>query len=536
MKPKSMRPICLPMSQVRLLQLYTKRSPSPESSAINVWEELVQDLTACQETLIGARGEKGARREEQTPLGVSPLERPDNQEDIRQRRVRRDQESAGEARQRAVQEAADTWATALFEHGLARERAGQASFQEHDYPAAQSAYQDAVALFDQAHDQAREEAQGKRRRQEQARQLAHQAQQEMQAAKTTAEGYGARERARKLYTHGLQLREQADELWDAKEYEPATQRYTEARVYFADAETLAQGELQAPELQAQDDEHTLHEAIQELGRHTQAVQPGRQTVQDTTPRQTAPLPSSAGAGQDEQQDQQSEIEAEAQRQLSHTTQLRQQAEHLQQAGEQFGDAQDTPTLHYVDSLFQRACGMYRRGEEQLSAGHIERAYELLLEAGDLFTEVLQTAQPEQTGTHHRMPPIVTGTGGHEQEAATARAEAQAAQREVLAQFGDTLFPTEFQAAVSLLETTEQTFHQGDFETVQADFVRCTARFQELLGLVETQRQQRQLVQPTQQNEQGEQAEKDETNLDEQTGTRRTLSRVVSKILERRKNG
>jgi len=62
---------------------------------------------------------------------------------------------------------------------------------------------------------------------------------EMAAAKAEAEHYGARERARSFYGHGLAVEAQAEDLWERQSYPQAAQAYGEAIRFFADARELA---------------------------------------------------------------------------------------------------------------------------------------------------------------------------------------------------------------------------------------------------------------------------------------------------------
>jgi WD40 repeat protein/serine/threonine protein kinase len=171
----------------------------------------------------------------------APVERPDDVADIeeqirklgeerRKRLASTAQTQARESRERAVKDGGGRWATAVFQQALGSEERGHALLRAQDYEGAQAAYQEAVAFFTRAGEDAKTAA------------LVHQveqARQDMATAKTEAERFGARERARTFYGRGLALQAQADELCNAQAYEKAKQLYTEASSIFEDARELA---------------------------------------------------------------------------------------------------------------------------------------------------------------------------------------------------------------------------------------------------------------------------------------------------------
>ncbi len=135
-----------------------------------------------------------------------------------------------ESREKAAREGGVQWAAELFQQGCAREESGFEHFHRRHYDQAREAYQDAANLFAQACEKAIAEALVQR---------AVQARENVAAAKLEADRYEARKRARSLYSRGLTVQAQADELWDHQSYREAWQLYGEARNLYEDAHELA---------------------------------------------------------------------------------------------------------------------------------------------------------------------------------------------------------------------------------------------------------------------------------------------------------
>jgi len=202
-------------------------------------EDFLRDLDACTAavdhtemvvlpappTHYASRGEKTQDELKELEAQIRTLE-----DERRKRLVLSVQTQAREARERAAREGAGKWAAALLQQGLTQEERGHAHLRAREYQPAQTAYQEAVGLFTRACEEAVTAA---------AFHMAEQIRQEMTAAKTEAERYGAREKARTFYGRGLALQAQADELWESKTYEQACQEYAEARGLFEDARDLA---------------------------------------------------------------------------------------------------------------------------------------------------------------------------------------------------------------------------------------------------------------------------------------------------------
>lgn len=171
------------------------------------------------------------------------------------------QTQARDSREYAVQDGAGRWATARFQQGLEREERGHALLRNQEFGQAQQAYQEAVSLFTQAGEEAKATA------------LLHQVEQtrkDMETAKTEAERYGARERARTFYDRARALQAKAEALWKEKLYEHASQCYAEAHGIFADARERAY------RLGLKEGAETAREAMNAI--RAQALQEGAESV------------------------------------------------------------------------------------------------------------------------------------------------------------------------------------------------------------------------------------------------------------------
>jgi len=188
-------------------------------------EELLQDLEACQATLtdtgsfilpLPGRDDTQSRNE---PSEIEDLEaRIQQLEEERQRRlVATLREQVRGAREKATSEGAGQWASAAFQQGLALEERGGEQLRAGNFSQARETYQEAIDIFTQAGEEAVTVA---------LLRSVEQARQEMMAAKTEAERYGARDKARAFYGRGLALLAQADELWEHETYQQAGQMYT----------------------------------------------------------------------------------------------------------------------------------------------------------------------------------------------------------------------------------------------------------------------------------------------------------------------
>lgn len=203
-------------------------------------EELLQDLEVCRGSTSpdgGAPVFVPPPTREEPPSSAEKSEVAELDERIRQLEEERHRrlalslsEQVKEAREKAAGEGASQWAATLFQRALALEENGGEQLRGGNSSGARETYQEALSLFAQA-GQAAVEVSILRTTEE--------VRQEMSAAKTEAERYGARDKARTLYGRGLALQTQADELWEHKTYQQAAQIYGEARKVFADACDLA---------------------------------------------------------------------------------------------------------------------------------------------------------------------------------------------------------------------------------------------------------------------------------------------------------
>ncbi len=212
-------------------------------------EDFLQDLAVCR----GAMSEAGttivpAPTRDTSHSRGEKSEVEDLEERIRQleeERQRRLVFSLGaqvkEAREKAASEGASQLSATLFQRALALEENGGEHLRTGNYSLTREAYQEAVAVFTQAGEEAVAASIFR---------IAEQAREEMTATKTEAERYGARAKARTFYGRGLALQAQAEELWERKTYQQAGQVYTEARKVFADACDLAYQETLKEEAEA----------------------------------------------------------------------------------------------------------------------------------------------------------------------------------------------------------------------------------------------------------------------------------------------
>jgi hypothetical protein len=135
-----------------------------------------------------------------------------------------------DAHTKAVAAGAERLATVLLQQGEEQETLGHKLVQERNEAAALDAYRMALDFFTKAHEEAGVAA---------ALQAAEQARQGMQTAKIAAERVGAREKARTFYRRALAIQAQADDQWEAQDYQQAGTSYGEAQALFVDAQELA---------------------------------------------------------------------------------------------------------------------------------------------------------------------------------------------------------------------------------------------------------------------------------------------------------
>ena len=180
-------------------------------------EEFLQDVETCRSAVsnngslvvpVNGRDETLVRDE---PSEIADLEARIQQleEEKQKRLVTTVREQVQEARAKAAAEGAGQWAAAAFQQALTLEERGGEQLRAGDYSAARETYQQAIPAFARAGEEAVVAA--LLRNTEQARR-------EMDAAKTEAERYGARDKARTFYGRTLTLQAQADELWEHKTY------------------------------------------------------------------------------------------------------------------------------------------------------------------------------------------------------------------------------------------------------------------------------------------------------------------------------
>jgi hypothetical protein len=168
-----------------------------------------------------------------------------------------------DAHTKAVAAGAERLATVLLQQGEEQETLGHKLVQEGSGVAALDAYRMALDFFTKAHEEAGVAA---------ALQAAEQARQGMQTAKIVAERIGAREKARTFYRRALAIQAQADDQWEAQDYQQAGALYGEAQALFVDARELAsRAVLKAEAEDAREKmnaakEHAVQEEAEEFAR------------------------------------------------------------------------------------------------------------------------------------------------------------------------------------------------------------------------------------------------------------------------------
>lgn len=188
--------------------LVTKAITKSRDRRYRRMEDLLHDIELCFATLDDAGTVViPAPRKEELPPEQSEIEDLDEQirklETERQRRFAvAARTQAQEARTKAVAAGAGQLAVALLQQGSAKEEAGHAQIQGNNYAAAHNAYQEAIACFAKAYEEASAAV---------ALQTAEQARVTMQTAKAEAERAGARDKARTFYRRALAIQSEADE-------------------------------------------------------------------------------------------------------------------------------------------------------------------------------------------------------------------------------------------------------------------------------------------------------------------------------------
>jgi Serine/threonine protein kinase len=148
-----------------------------------------------------------------------------------------------------------------------------------------------------------------------------------------------------------------------------------------------------------------------------------------------------------------------------------------QAEEAQKTAEKTQTQRYTQALYERAQEARRQGEQGLTAKRWEEATNTFIQTKALFDQSLQVAKRAKAG----------------QAAEAAKKSALAAQRKAQEGGASALFPDAFAEAVALLHQAEQKLHQEDYGTAQAIFESSTALFLQIChdAMVSLQREQAQ---------------------------------------------
>ncbi|MGH8005880.1 MAG: protein kinase domain-containing protein, partial [Candidatus Binatia bacterium] len=411
-------------------------------------EDLLQDLKACQGAL------------QKSTLHVRPQETEDTTEVLDEgERIQRERAVTlrgwvEKARERATREGAEEWAAALFQQGIDQEQQGKERFGERDYLSAQSAYQEAVSLFDRAGAEARAAAKA-------AFDKAEQARQEMYAIKAEAEQGGARERARTFYAQGLALQAQADELWERKNYQQAGQAYTEAWKSFADARELAQETRRQEAQEAYKQAIAAKEAAEREGASELAPAVFREAVENEQRANTAREHEAFTQARDLYDSAQHKYQLA--RQQAQVERQRQHVLGLQQWGQEARrQAEAIHALEYAPDTYQRAAAAWGRGDAQFQEQQYEQAAREYEQAQQDFAQAAHEAEQE-------LRRQIELAQGQIQEARVRAQQAGAAER----------FGKEFAQAQRLVEQGQEEAQQQNLVQVLRSCEQAAQQFSQL---------------------------------------------------------
>jgi len=457
------------------LSLVTKMIAKSRDSRYHTIEEVARDLDACgvnadaTERILAPSPTTRLSSAEKTREEVKELEEQIRKlEEERQKRLAfAVQVRAQEARDRATQAGAGQWALDLFQHALSQEEEGRARLRDQQYARAQDAYQEAERLFTQACEQASAAA---------LLYTTEQARREMEAVKSEADRYGARDKARTFYGRGLALQARADDLWEQQTYQEAARTYAEAQSLFADARDLAYRETFLEEtMAAQTEARSAREAAMREGADATAGELFQQAARNEQ--------QAAAALQNDEFFQARELyaaarqqyviaqqQAHAERQRQHApvmTQARQRMEAIHaEVREQEGQPQFTELFAQGQQLMEQGCKNEERGEYIEAAACYDRArqvYERIRDAGELARRHLR------------------------EQVVKARTQANTAREQAEHAYAAEYAATMFQEADQQRERADDALAQGDFLHARELYLSAAPSF----ALAEQQRLQEQ---------------------------------------------
>ncbi|MGZ8094932.1 MAG: protein kinase domain-containing protein [Methylosarcina sp.] len=192
--------------------------------------EFLTDLEECWARHVEIKGSKNLP--EMNPDNITDLdEHIQKLEHEKQRRVALSSKTkCQEAREKALREEADQLARESFLEGCRQESSGADFLNQKDYLPAQEAYLAAADFFSESYGKA-----AAIRLQKQAEQI----KQQVQAVKTEADGYNAKENARTFYGRALNYQSQAEDFLEKSSYKEAYEKFSEAFRVYQDARELA---------------------------------------------------------------------------------------------------------------------------------------------------------------------------------------------------------------------------------------------------------------------------------------------------------
>ena len=432
------------------VQLITKAIAKSRAQRYRSIEDFLSDLDACWKTFGDQTVRLLTQREQAQPSSPEEAEEEsdgpiDEVAAWSRKQVLATKTQALEARKRAAQAGADSWALDLLQEGLAHEESGNQKLREKSYTPALEAYQRAVASFTQATEQAAVAA-----RQHQA----EQARQAMAASKSEAEKYGARERARTFYGRGLSLQAQADELWEEHTYQRAQQLYEEARNVFDDARELAyRASLKEEAVVARSEtQHAKQSAVDEQAERyaAQAVQmAGLREQQAEAAFQQEEFSHAAELfRQARQQYDEAYAQAGREKLYQNVQAAQQQAEKAQRY------AQATKAEKYAEARYHAAAECLRQGRMEFEAEAYEQASVTFTTASEYYRQAAQEAEKEQ----------------QRRAAVAARERGEELRGEVLQGDGEEFLTGAFEEA-------QQLFAQGQAYEQQEDFGRALGAYE-----------------------------------------------------------
>lgn len=373
------------------------------------------------------------------------------------------------------------WAEALWAEAQEWETRAEQAYQAQDYEQAAEGYEQARQRYERVGEE------GKRERQ---RQEAGQARQQAEGARAAAEVAEAARYAEGRFGRGTALLVEAARRESAAEFIEAAQGYRQAEALFHEAaeearreqarraagaarqrmeaeraaaeeagaqkqlaQEFAQAQTVAAQGRAHEERQEFTQAVEEYTRAAQRFGQLRQEALRQAERERAEAARQHAA--------------EEERQRQHAREAQGAAEQQRVAAEQ-GEA-----ARYAQTLYQQAIEGAKRGEQRLARKQWAEAAQEFVQAQELFTQALQSAQREKA----------------KQAAATAREKTVEAQHE--ADKGAAFFPEQLREANSLFLEASRALAHEDYNAARAGFERSAQIFLQISrdALVRLQQEQ-----------------------------------------------